>query len=211
MLRPTEPSTGRSRWTPRSPAPINTPPTSPATQGAGSNYTNPRIEPPDHGIGRSRGGLTSKIHHLVDGAGRPLVVLVVAGQAHDAPVFDHLMAHLCVTAPARASRGPAPTVSAATRRTPVEPSALICAGADHRGDPRTSDQDAIVNDAARAVAGHQPSIPRITRAATSSNAASTPSSSGAAWPPATTNSHSSIAAAPYYEPSPSGAHLSDTP
>ena len=49
--------------------------------GAGSNHTNPRIEPPDQGIGRSRGGLTSKIHHLVDGAGRLLVVLVSAGQA----------------------------------------------------------------------------------------------------------------------------------
>jgi transposase len=38
--------------------------------------------------------LTTKIHHLVDGAGRPLVVLVSAGQANDAPVFEHLMAHL---------------------------------------------------------------------------------------------------------------------
>jgi transposase len=75
---------------------INTPRTSPATQGAGSNYTNPRIEPPDHGIGRSRGGLTSKIHHLVDGAGRPLVVLISPGQANDAPVFEHLLAQLHV-------------------------------------------------------------------------------------------------------------------
>jgi transposase len=72
---------------------------SPATQGAGSNYTHPRIEPPDHGIGRSRGGLTTKIHHLVDGAGRPLVVLVSAGQANDAPVFEPLMAHLRVKRP----------------------------------------------------------------------------------------------------------------
>jgi putative transposase len=40
--------------------------------------------------------LTSKIHHLVDGAGRPLVVLVSAGQANDAPVFEHLLAHLRV-------------------------------------------------------------------------------------------------------------------
>lgn len=61
------------------------------------NYKNLCIEPPDHGIGRSRGGLTSKLHHLVDGAGRPLVVLVSAGQAHDGPVFEHLLAHLKVT------------------------------------------------------------------------------------------------------------------
>ncbi|WP_373888675.1 IS5 family transposase [Mycobacterium timonense] len=62
------------------------------TRGAGSNYTNLGIEPPDHGIGRSRGGLTSKIHHLVDGRGRPLVVLVGPGQAHDGPVLEHLLA-----------------------------------------------------------------------------------------------------------------------
>jgi transposase len=41
--------------------------------------------------------LTSKIHHLVDGLGRPLVVLVSAGQANDAPVFEHLLANLKVT------------------------------------------------------------------------------------------------------------------
>lgn len=66
------------------------------TQGAGSNYTNLASEPPDHAIGRSRGGLTSKIHHLVDGHGRPLVVLVGAGQAGDGPVLEHLLAHLKV-------------------------------------------------------------------------------------------------------------------
>jgi len=43
--------------------------------------------------------LTSKIHHLVDGRGRPLVVLVGAGQSHDGPVFEHLLAHLRVDRP----------------------------------------------------------------------------------------------------------------
>ena len=33
----------------------------------------------------------------MDGLGRPLVVLVSAGQANDAPVFEHLLAHLKVT------------------------------------------------------------------------------------------------------------------
>jgi len=45
--------------------------------------------------------LSSKIHHLVDGAGRPLVVLVSAGHANDAPVFEHLLAHLRVERPGR--------------------------------------------------------------------------------------------------------------
>ncbi|MBT2522545.1 transposase [Arthrobacter sp. ISL-28] len=51
-------------------------------------------EPDDHAIGRSRGGLSTKIHALVDGKGRPLVLLVAPGQGGDAPMFTHLMDHL---------------------------------------------------------------------------------------------------------------------
>lgn len=43
-------------------------------------------EPADHAIGRSRGGLSTTIHHAVDGHGRPLVVLVGPGQGGDAPM-----------------------------------------------------------------------------------------------------------------------------
>jgi transposase len=64
------------------------------TQGARSNYKNLLIEPGDHALGRSRGGLSTKIHQLVDGRGRPLVILIGPGQAGDAPMFLHLMAHL---------------------------------------------------------------------------------------------------------------------
>jgi len=82
-----------------------------APQGAGSNHKDLPIragqgaaelafglydEPVDHGIGRSRGGLSSKIHHLVDGRGRPLVVLVGPGQANDSPMFPVLLNHLRV-------------------------------------------------------------------------------------------------------------------
>jgi transposase len=35
--------------------------------GAWSNHRNFREEPPDHAIGRSRGGLSTKIHHAGDG------------------------------------------------------------------------------------------------------------------------------------------------
>ena len=34
-------------------------------------------------MGRSRGGLTTKIHALVDAAGRPIMLKLTAGQAHD--------------------------------------------------------------------------------------------------------------------------------
>lgn len=53
-------------------------------------------EPRDHAIGRSRGGLTSKLHTLVDGKGRPLVLVVSAGQVHDSPVLPTLLDQLHV-------------------------------------------------------------------------------------------------------------------
>ncbi len=54
------------------------------------------MEPPDHAIGRSRGGLSTKIHQLVDGRGRPLVVALTAGQAGDSTMLKPLLAQLAV-------------------------------------------------------------------------------------------------------------------
>ncbi|MFF9488255.1 IS5 family transposase, partial [Streptomyces sp. NPDC014676] len=40
-------------------------------------------EPDDHALGRSRGGLTTKIHLACDGRGRPLAILLTPGQRPD--------------------------------------------------------------------------------------------------------------------------------
>jgi transposase len=67
--------------------------------GAVSNDKNPRCcrdEPGDHAVGRSRGGLSTKIHAAVDGRGRPLAILLTPGQAGDAPMRLPLLAHLRV-------------------------------------------------------------------------------------------------------------------
>ncbi len=45
-------------------------------------------------MGRSRGGLTTKIHVLVDAEGRPIHLLLTAGQAGDAPAGRELLARL---------------------------------------------------------------------------------------------------------------------
>lgn len=66
-------------------------PTSPATQGDLSNHKNLLIEPVDHALQRSRGGLSTKIHALVDGNRRSLVLLLGPGQAGDAPMFENLV------------------------------------------------------------------------------------------------------------------------
>jgi transposase len=48
----------------------------------------------DHCLGRSRGGLTTKIHALVDRQGLPLRLGLTAGQAHDAPAALGLLDRL---------------------------------------------------------------------------------------------------------------------
>jgi transposase len=44
-------------------------------------------EPHDHALGRSRGGLSCKLHLAVEGGQRPLSILVTAGQRGDRPQF----------------------------------------------------------------------------------------------------------------------------
>ena len=45
----------------------------------------------DQAIGRSRGGLSTKIHTLVDALGNPLRFFLTGGQAHDLAGADHLL------------------------------------------------------------------------------------------------------------------------
>jgi transposase len=54
------------------------------------------VEPVDHAIGRSRGGLTTKLHTLVDGHGRPLVIEAGPGQDGDSPMLPVLLERLRV-------------------------------------------------------------------------------------------------------------------
>jgi transposase len=45
----------------------------------------------DQAIGRSRGGLSTKIHALVDALGNPVGFFLTGGQAHDLVGADHLL------------------------------------------------------------------------------------------------------------------------
>ncbi|MFF3585111.1 IS5 family transposase [Streptomyces mirabilis] len=55
-----------------------------------------RAEPDDHALGRSRGGLSTKVHLASDSRARPLALHVTAGQAGDAPAFEAVMARIRV-------------------------------------------------------------------------------------------------------------------
>ncbi|MEL5956205.1 IS5 family transposase [Streptomyces sp. CLV115] len=53
-----------------------------------------RSEPEDHALGRSRGGLSTKVHLASDSQAPPLGIRVTAGQAGDAPAFEAVMARI---------------------------------------------------------------------------------------------------------------------
>ena len=60
--------------------------------GGGIKNSGPR------GLGRSRGGLSTKLHLAVDGAGQPLRSVIAAGRVHDVSSADELVEHLPVGA-----------------------------------------------------------------------------------------------------------------
>ncbi|MFC9407303.1 IS5 family transposase [[Kitasatospora] papulosa] len=56
----------------------------------------PPGKPADHALGRSRGGLSTKIHLAAYSHMRPLALAVTAGQSGDAPAFETVMARIQV-------------------------------------------------------------------------------------------------------------------
>ncbi|MER7485164.1 IS5 family transposase [Streptomyces sp. NPDC126497] len=48
-------------------------------------------EPDDHGLGRSRGGFTAKLHLAVEQRQKPVAIVVTAGQRGDSPQFETVL------------------------------------------------------------------------------------------------------------------------
>ena len=78
-------------------------------QGAEPNHTDPPLAGTKPGkpkereaLGRSRGGLTTRVHLLADAGCRPLARVTSAGQRHDSVAFVPLMGRLAI---ARRGRG----------------------------------------------------------------------------------------------------------
>ena len=59
----------------------------------------PGAEPADHGLGRSRGGLTTKIHLACEQGRGPMSVLITAGQRADCPQFIPVLERVRVPRP----------------------------------------------------------------------------------------------------------------
>jgi len=74
--------------------------------------------------------MSTKIHQLVDGNGRPLVVVLTPGQAGDSPMLGPLLAHLAVggLGPGRPRTRPGALLGdKAYPRVPSEPCFATCA------------------------------------------------------------------------------------
>jgi transposase len=56
----------------------------------------PTGEPADHGLGRSRGGLTSKLHLAVEQGQKVLALVITAGQRGDSPQFATVLSRIRV-------------------------------------------------------------------------------------------------------------------
>ncbi|MFS8201968.1 IS5 family transposase [Streptomyces sp. CWNU-52B] len=48
-------------------------------------------EPCDHGLGRSRGGFTTKLHLAVEQGQKPMAIVITAGQRGDSPQFEPVL------------------------------------------------------------------------------------------------------------------------
>ncbi|WP_161799526.1 transposase [Pseudarthrobacter siccitolerans] len=68
----------------------------PAPQGAQQYYKKFGVEPPDHAIGRSRGGLATKNHLVCDGKGRALAFVLTPGQTSDTIMLQATLAQIRV-------------------------------------------------------------------------------------------------------------------
>jgi len=82
---------------------------------AGSNHTDPRIEPPDHALGRSRGGWSTKLHYLRTPppsrpqGGRPPTLDARSYQCRN--VIEHRFTHLSFVAFGKAVENAAAAVN----------------------------------------------------------------------------------------------------
>ncbi|MEU5083505.1 DUF6207 family protein [Streptomyces eurythermus] len=126
------------------------------------------VEPADHGLGRSRGGLTSKIHLAVEQGQKPLSVVNTAGRRGDSPQFEPVLEAIRVP---RAGRGP-------TRRTIPAATAPTCVDAEsRRGSAVPADRVRNRLGRARAAAVRRSSTRTTTSSGTRSSARSIASTS----------------------------------
>ena len=145
-------------------------------------------EPADHGQGRSRGGLTTKVHLACEQGQKPLSVVITAGQRGDSPQFQAVLGRIRVP---RARRGRPRTRPDRVLADKAYGSRVNRSYLRRRGIqctiPEKADQVRHRKARAAEVAARPPSTPKTTKPAMPWNVVSPGSSATAPWPPATTS------------------------
>lgn len=139
-------------------------------------------------LGRSRGGLSSKLHLAVDGRGLPLSVIITAGQDGDNPQLLPLLDQIRVPRPGPGRPRTRPDAVLADKAY-SHPStrAALRARRVRFTSPERADQIAVRHAKGPRGGRPPPSTSTGTSNATSSNDASTGLNSSATSPPATPN------------------------
>src|SRR5690606_15520376 len=162
-------------------------------------------------LGRSRGGLTTKIHLATDGRGLPMSVILTPGQAGDNPQLVPLLRRRPRSVRGRAGSATVRNeCSQMERNTAHRPDERCAPGASRSPVQRRPTTPATGYVGAEEAGARTSSTPGSTRAATSSSAASTGSSSSARWPPASPNAPPTTAPHSPAPPSASGSAIPRT-
>ena len=148
-------------------------------------------EPADHALGRSRGGLTMKVHLACEQGQKPLSILITAGQRGDSPQFQAVPAGIRVPRPGAGRPRTRPhrvladkAYGSRANRAYLRQRGIRCT------IPEKADQIRHRKNKDLLGAARPPSTPRCTSCATRSSAASAGSNATGPWPPATTSSPS---------------------
>jgi hypothetical protein len=99
------------------------------TRGARSNDNKPATKPGREALGRSRGGLTSKIHLAADARCRPISRITSAGHRHDSVAFEPVIGGIRIYRRGRGRPRTRPDRVWVTRPTPAVRSAPTCGDA----------------------------------------------------------------------------------
>jgi len=126
-----------------------------------------QAEPADHALGRSRGGLTTKVHLSCEQRQKPLSIVITAGQRGDSPQSQAVLEGIAVRRPGGGRPRTRPDPVRATRPAAPAPTALTC-GAAQPGAPSPNQltKPATARTGAGPGAVRPPSTPNATRPAT---------------------------------------------
>jgi hypothetical protein len=145
-------------------------------------------EPADHALGRSRGGLSCKLHLAVEAGQRPLSILLTAGQRGDSPQFAAVLGGIRVPrlGPGRPRTRPSRVLADKAYSARANRALLRCRGI-RAVIPRRTTRPPTGAPRATRVADHRRSTGRPTSSGTRWSAGSTDSSGTGRWPLGTTS------------------------